>query len=523
MIDPCKIPEEQKTPLVTQLLHAFQQLLKENQQLKDEVARLKQHKGKPKIPPSRLEKDPQEPASKKNSNAKRPGSQKRSKTKDLIIHETIPVPPKEIPPGSTRAGYDDYMVQGLRIELHNVCYRLECWRTPEGELIKGELPDSVEGHFNAELRGFALQQHYHCHVTQPLLLEELRDRGVDISSGQVSRILTERNDAFHREKGDVLGAGLDVSDYIHVDDTSARHAGKNGYCTHIGNDLFAWFESTGSKSRVNFLGLLRKGHGDYVINDDALEYIKRRSVPQPLLARLATDANKHFETEEDWKDHLARMAITKERHVRIATEGALLGSVLYHGFSKELVILSDDAGQFNILLHALCWIHAERTIHKLVPCNDEESKVLEELRDRIWQLYRDLKTYKEAPDEKTKDELEKRFDELFATSTCSEVLNAALQRVGNNKKELLLVLDRPDIPLHNNLSERDIREYVKKRKISGGTRSDAGRRSRDTFISLKKTCRKLGLSFWDYLYDRVSKAAQIAPLPDLIRAQAQSP
>ena len=103
------------------------------------------------------------------------------------------------------------------------------------------------------------------------------------------------------------------------------------------------------------------------------------------------------------------------------------------------------------------------------------------------------------------------------------MLNAALQRIANNKEELLLVLDRPDIPLHNNLSERDIREYVKKRKISGGTRSEDGRRSRDTFISLKKTCRKLGLSFWNYLYDRVSKAGKIAPLPDLIRAQAQAP
>ncbi len=85
-----------------------------------------------------------------------------------------------------------------------------------------------------------------------------------------------------------------------------------------------------------------------------------------------------------------------------------------------------------------------------------------------------------------------------------------------------MVLDRPDIPLHNNLSERDIREYVKKRKISGSTRSEAGRRCRDTFTSLKKTCRKLGVSFWDYLYDRVSKAGKITPLPDLIRARARS-
>ena len=89
-------------------------------------------------------------------------------------------------------------------------------------------------------------------------------------------------------------------------------------------------------------------------------------------------------------------------------------------------------------------------------------------------------------------------------------------------EELLLVLDRPDIPLHNNLSERDIREYVKKRKISGSTRSDNGRRCRDTFTSLKKTCRKLGVSFWGYLNDRVSNAGEIPPLPDLIRARARS-
>jgi len=520
VIDSGQIPEEEKTPLVMELLHLVQQLTEDNQRLKDEIARLKEHKGKPKIPPSRLEKDPKE-KQKKKPKGKRPGSKKRKKTKKLTIHETISIPPKGIPPDSTRAGHDDWIVQGLKIELYNVCYQLECWITPEGKSIKGKLPDSVGGHFSATLRSFILQQYNHGHVTQPLIWEELVDLGVDISKGQVNRILTEQKEDFHLEKEGVLCAGLDVSDYINVDDTGARHAGKNGYCTHIGNDLFAWFESTGSKSRINFMELLRKGHGDYVINDDAIEYIKRQSFPQPLLALLATDADKHFETTEDWLQHLERLTITKKRHVQIATEGALLGSVLYHGFSKELVILSDDAGQFNILLHALCWIHAERTIHKLIPCSEQEGKAIDDIRDRIWQLYRDLKAYKQAPDEKTKTDLQKRFDEIFATQTCSEVLNAALRRLANNKEELLMVLDRPNIPLHNNLSERDIREYVKKRKISGSTRSDAGRRCRDTFTSLKKTCRKLGLSFWDYLYDRVSKAAKIPPLPDLIRARAR--
>ncbi len=523
MIDPAKIPEEEKTPLVMELLHAIEQMAERIEQMREEIARLKTHKGKPKIPPSRLDKDPEDKHKRKiNASGKRPGSAKRSKTKQLIIHETIPVAPKQIPAGSIRAGHDDWIVQALKIEVHNVCYRLERLITPDGELLKGELPDSVDGHFDARLRSFILHQHNHGHVTQPLIWEELVDFGVDISKGQVNRILTEHKEDFHLEKQDVLCAGLEVSTYINVDDTGARHAGNNGYCTHIGNEVFAWFESTSSKSRMNFLQLLRKGHGDYVINDDGLEYIKRQSFPQRLLALLATDTNKHFESEEDWKRHLERLTITKNRHVRIATEGALLGSIVHHGLPKELVVLSDDAGQFNILLHALCWIHAERTIHKLVPCSEEESKAVEDIRDRIWLLYRDLKAYKQAPDDKTKADLEECFDEIFATETCSDMLNAALRRVANNKEELLLVLDRPDIPLHNNLSERDIREYVKKRKISGSTRSDAGRRCRDTFTSLKKTCRKLGLSFWDYLYDRISQAREIPPLPDLIRARVRA-
>ncbi len=81
------------------------------------------------------------------------------------------------------------------------------------------------------------------HVTQPLIREDLLEFGVDISSEQVNRILTEQKDAFYLEKEGVLSAGLEVSDYINVDDTGARHACKNGYCTHIGNEFFAMSES----------------------------------------------------------------------------------------------------------------------------------------------------------------------------------------------------------------------------------------------------------------------------------------
>jgi hypothetical protein len=209
--------------------------------------------------------------------------------------------------------------------------------------------------------------------------------------------------------------------------------------------------------------------------------------------------------------------------VRIATEGALLGSVLAHGVNPELVIVSDDAGQFDVLRHALCWIHAERLLAKLVGFNDSQREALERVRTELWELYRDLKAYRDQPTPQGKQSLEQRFDALCAPSTCFTSLNLALKRMGRNKAELLLVLERPELPLHNNLSETDIREYVKRRKISGGTRSEDGRRCRDTFASLKKTCRKLGLSFWNYLNDRLRGEGAIPALPLLIEARAQAP
>jgi len=194
--------------------------------------------------------------------------------------------------------------------------------------------------------------------------------------------------------------------------------------------------------------------------------------------------------------------------------------VLEHGINPELVIISDDAGQFNVLLHALCWIHAERTLNKIIGFNDKQRQAIEDIRTRFWDLYDQLKRFKQNPTKNKRAKISACFDKLFTLKTSCMTLNLALKRIYENKPELLLVLSRPDIPLHNNLSERDIREYVKKRKISGSTRNDSGRRCRDTFTSLKKTCRKLDISFWQYLLDRVTGSRQIPSLTDLIRQRA---
>lgn len=528
-LKPPIIPEDEKSPLVHELLafmeqqaSIIQQLIEENQKLKDEIARLKNQPPKPDIKPSSLGK--KKKGKSKRSKGKRPGSKKRHKTAQLKIHKTKPIEPEHIPDGSEFRYYKSFVVQDLKIESYNIRYRLKVYETPDGNTVTGKLPEYLNGgHFGPILIRFILYQHHHCQVTQPLLLEQLHEIGIDISKGQLSNILIENKDRYHKEKDSILAVGLQVSSYINVDDTGARHKGKNGYCTHIGNKSFSWFESTENKSRINFLKLLRAGHSDYFINMDAIIYMAANKLPKYILKPIIANRGIIFANDSQWKGFLADNGIVKDRHLRIATEGALIGSIIEHGISKELVIISDDAGQFNILLHALCWIHANRAIDKIIPFTDQAKKDLDTVKDHVWLLYKGLKKYKEHPKLKDKKRLEGMFDQIFTTKTSSATLNASLQRIYNNKSELLLVLDRPDIPLHNNISENALRDYVKRRKISGSTRSESGRQCRDTFTSLKKTCRKLGVSFWQYLKERIENTELIPDLSDLIRQRALNP
>jgi hypothetical protein len=208
-------------------------------------------------------------------------------------------------------------------------------------------------------------------------------------------------------------------------------------------------------------------------------------------------------------------------HVRLATEGALLGQLIEQGVSPDLVILSDGAAQFDVLVHASCWVHAERPLARAVPYHEAHRAALEQVRRQLWDLYQDLKAYRARPDPASKPALEARFDALVDQKTDYPAsIGNALKEMRDHKADLLRVLDRPEVPLHNNGTESIIRGYVKTRKISGSTRSEAGRRCRDTFASLKKTCRKLGLSFWQYLQDRLLGQSQVARLADLIRQRA---
>jgi hypothetical protein len=181
--------------------------------------------------------------------------------------------------------------------------------------------------------------------------------------------------------------------------------------------------------------------------------------------------------------------------------------------------LSDDAGQFNIFKHGLCWIHAERLIKKLEPINDSFALEQEQARAAIWDLYDQLAAYKETPSPEQITKIEAAFDELFQRDFQFTTLKLAMRRLHKNKAKLLLVLQIPAVPLNNNQSESDIREKVIRRNISA-TFNNESRRCRDTFTSLKKTCRKQGVAFWSYLGDRLSCRPQIQNLGVLVRMRA---
>ncbi len=210
-------------------------------------------------------------------------------------------------------------------------------------------------------------------------------------------MLTQDKEVFHQEKAEILQVGLVVSSYIGVDDTGARHQGQNGYCTVVGNDWFTYFESTASKSRLNFLQVLQGGQRDYVVNQAARNYWEKYEIAAAIVAKL-TQGPQQFTEETTWQAHLQELGITGARHVRVVTEGALLGGLVSRGVSPDLHVLSDGAGQFVIFAHCSCWIHMERPLPRLVPHNEEHRAAIEGARQRIWEFYQELKTYKKQPD-----------------------------------------------------------------------------------------------------------------------------
>src|SRR3954465_7420249 len=249
--------------------------------LKAEVATLKGVKGRPELKPSGMEKGT-EPAP-----AGTGRGAKGSKSARLAVHEDRVVAAADVPAGSRFKGYEDFLAQDLVLRPHVVRLGRERWLTPDGRTVTAPMPAGIVGHFGPALRRFVLAQYHQGQVTVPRLVAQLRAIGILISRRQLVRLLNAGQAAFLAEAREVLRAGLATAGWVGVDDTGARHRHRNGTCTQLGNEHFAAFATTASKSRLNFLEVLRAGYGDYVVNAEALAYMRQRALAGPVIARLA--------------------------------------------------------------------------------------------------------------------------------------------------------------------------------------------------------------------------------------------
>jgi hypothetical protein len=503
---------------------AFAALKTEHQAVKDELARLKNLPPRPPQKPSGMDKATDRGVSggggAKSPEGKKSRRRRGSQLDKLTIGATVVVK-ANVPAGSRHKGYEEIVVQDLNLSPQVTRYRRERWMTPEGETIIAALDPGIVGGYGPNLHRFVLALHFSGQVTCERIVALLNGMGVMISKRQVVRLLTAKLDIFRAEDEAVLKAGLSGA-YVTVDDTGARHAGKSGYTTQIGSDRFTVFRTGPSKSRQAFLSRLCGSTALYVINDAALDYMKGRQLPQTIIDKLADHDELIFPRPEDWERHLQALGVTDLNvapdPVLIASEGALWGAIHHQGLLADTVIVSDDAGQFRVGVHALCWVHAERLVHKLLPTTDRQRNAVEVAKRMIWWFYASLKEYKRAPSPQQAQVLRDRFDRIFKRrGTGYVMLDRLLKRLFRHKDALLRVLDRPEIPLNTNASENDIRTFVTKRKISGGTVSDNGRDARDIMLGLGKTCMKLKLSFYEFLGARLGvPGVQIPPLAELI-------
>ena len=493
----------------------------ENQQLKDEIRRLKGLPPRPPMKPSGMEKATDRFAAEKPSQADASPPRRRGPgVSKLSIDRTVTLT-TSAPAGSRHKGYEDIIVQDIAFKPEVTLYRRERWAMPDGRTVTAELPASVVGGCGPHLHRLVLTLHFQGQMTCERIVAVLTAAGLAISKRQVVRLMTAKLDLFRAEEEAAFSAGLRASPCVSVDDTGARHAGKACYTTQFGSDRFTAFRTGPSKSRLMFLRNLLGGTARYAVNAAAVAYMRAANLTHGVIDALRSAEVLEFACEADWWAHVRALGLAELRvtpdPVRVASEGTLWGALCAEDRLAGAVILSDDAGQFRVGDHALCWVHAERLVYKLIPANDRQRSAVEVTRRMIWWFYRQLKAFKLAPGPERAAELRARFDRIFKRRTGYATLDKLLKRLHANKGELLRVLERPEIPLNTNASENDIRAVVTKRKVSGGTVSDNGRIARDVMLGLAKTCAKLKISFFDYLGARLEiPGPQIPPLATLV-------
>jgi hypothetical protein len=533
-LDLSGISDERARALIVRLLNLIEDLTadlraaqEQIQHLQDENNRLKGEQGKPDITPNKA---PPSPDHSSEHERQQPTERvKRGKRATIRIdrEDVARVDRAILPPDAEFKGYEDVVVQDIIIRTDNVLFHKEVFYSPsEQQSYRASLPCGYAGEFGPGVKALALVLYFGCLMSEAKIRELFVNVGVTVAEGTISNLLIKNQAAFQAEKDAVYGAGLRSSPWQHIDDTSTRVNGQNQHCQIVCNPLYTIYTTTAAKDRLTIIDVLRNGQPRrFRLNAEALGYLEQVQISHAARQKLL-----HLPWEQDLDEmtlervlteHLPRVGAQQRKWIVDA-----LAVAAYHAQSEWPIVrllICDDAPQFTWATEALalCWVHEGRHYKKLTPWVAAHRKALADFLSDFWDFYAELLAYRDCPTAVERVRLAAAFDTLFATKTDYWALNDRIAKTRAKKAALLVVLDHPEILLHNNPAELGARQRVRKRDVSFGPRTTEGAQAWDTFMSLADTTRKLGMSFYHYIHDRIRGEHQIPPLADLIDERAQ--
>ncbi len=535
-LDLSGIEDEKARAIIGQLLNLIEELSSnlreaqaEIQRLRDEVNRLKGEQGKPKIKGNTPKPPAADHSSEKERRTARP-RHKGSKKAEIRIdrEETLEIDAGRLPEDAEFKGYVDVIVQDIRLGTDNVLFhKAKYYSAKTRQSYQAELPSGYQGQYGPGIQALCLTLYYGMQASEPKILEFFAHVGIQISAGEVSNWLIQDQARFHAEKDALYEAGLASSPYQQTDDTLTRVDGQNQHCHVVCNPVYTAYHTRPSKDRLTVLDVLRNGRQRlFRMNAEALGYLKN----QLHWSKAAWYCLQGWVAEEslDEASFLKRLETELpglgQQHRKLLLDAAAIAA--YHaevGCPVVRVLLCDDAPQFNWLTQQMmqCWVHEGRHYKKLSPVVDLHRQQVQDFLKRFWAYYDQLLAYQKDPSPAEHERLVAEFDTLFGQSTGYAALDQRIAKTKIKKDTLLLVLAHPELPLHNNAAELAVRQRVRKRDVSFGPRTQAGVRAWDTFASLAATTKKLGVSFYHYIQDRISATNHIPPLADLVSKAAK--
>jgi hypothetical protein len=530
-------PEEAKQMRLL-FLELCEQLLTEQELLREALAaKGKRRRGKGGggggKPPSNASGSPGAPRDHSSEAARRgteeaPKWNKSRKNVDLEIDRTVLLRDfPGLPSDAVLVRFEEYLAQDLVLVRRNTRFLRARYRSKlTGKSYLAPLPAGYQGGYGPGIRTLSLGLAYGANVTMPLLHRFFTQAGCRISRGKVSGFLTSGLKAFAAEGAAAMRAALDAHPWLQLDDTRSGVRTDSGCCHVLGNDLATYYATTPQGDRHSVIQALFLGAPVcYRLDQRAFGYLEKWDLGKRVRERLqgmAAGAPSEAAAFGRWLD-LRLPTLSSDHRDRIFAAAALAGYHHQQEIPRVRALLTDDASLFHGLVdeQALCWIHDARHYQKLQPAFASHQHQLERFRRRYWKLYRQLLDYRKHPTAARRARLEAAFDRLVDARKAPAFLAACIARTRKNRAKLLAVLDHPELPLHNNAAELAVRKRVRKRNVSFGPVSEAGRQAWDTMHSLMGTAEKLGLSFWSYLEDRIHGLNAIPPLPELIRLRAQ--